>query len=165
MDRYQSESQYVKLLSRRPAAWARIMGSREYPAIRGIARFHQTPFGVLVSIYVRGLPDPQEPCRRPIFALHIHSGDSCSGNESDPFADAGIHYDPEDCPHPYHAGDLPPLFGAGGQAYSVCLTDRFTVEEVVGKTVILHSSPDDFTSQPAGNAGSRIACGRIHSGR
>ncbi|MBQ4064829.1 MAG: superoxide dismutase family protein [Clostridia bacterium] len=165
MDRYQSEAQYHKLLSRRPAAWARIMGSKDFPAIHGIARFYGTPYGVLVSIYVRGLPSAEGPCRSPIFALHIHEGCSCTGNETDPFADAGSHYNPEGCPHPYHAGDLPPLFGAGGTAYSVCLTDRFTVEEVLGRTVILHRSIDDFSTQPAGNAGEKIACGTIMPNR
>ena len=35
------------------------------------------------------------------------------------------------------------------------------VEEVVGRTIIVHSKADDFTSQPAGNAGTKIACGKI----
>ena len=63
--------------------------------------------------------------------------------------------------HPYHAGDLPPLFGSGGVAVSVFLTDRFHLEDIIGKTVIIHSSPDDFTTQPSGNAGAKIACGEI----
>ena len=48
-----------------------------------------------------------------------------------------------------------------GYAFSAFLTDRFTVKEIVGRTVIMHSSPDDFTSQPSGNAGEKIACGEI----
>jgi len=43
------------------------------------------------------------------------------------------------------------------------LTDKFTVEEIIGKTIIIHNMPDDFTSQPAGNAGQKIACGIIMS--
>lgn len=43
----------------------------------------------------------------------------------------------------------------------VVYTNRFTVSEVIGKSIILHSQPDDFTTQPAGNSGSRIACGII----
>ena len=38
---------------------------------------------------------------------------------------------------------------------------RFTVEEIVGKTVIIHSNADDFTTQPSGNSGEKIACGII----
>lgn len=77
------------------------------------------------------------------------------------FPHSGSHYNPNDCPHPYHAGDLPPLFGANGFAFSVFLTDRFTVHEIIGKTVIVHASPDDFQTQPSGNAGEKIACGEI----
>jgi Cu-Zn family superoxide dismutase len=41
------------------------------------------------------------------------------------------------------------------------LTDRFAVSEVLGKAVVLHRQPDDFHTQPAGNAGAKIACGLI----
>ena len=41
------------------------------------------------------------------------------------------------------------------------LTDRFCVEEVIGRTVIIHSDPDDFHTQQSGNAGKKIACGVI----
>ncbi|MBR6728207.1 MAG: superoxide dismutase family protein, partial [Clostridia bacterium] len=86
---------------------------------------------------------------------------SCAEGEDDPFAATGAHYNPEGCPHPYHKGDLPPLFGADGVAISAFLSDRFSVSEVLGKTVVLHSAPDDFTTQPAGGAGEKIACGVI----
>lgn len=82
-------------------------------------------------------------------------------DEANPFADAMTHFNPEDCPHPYHAGDLPPLWGSDGYAFSVFLTDRFSVEEIVGKTVIIHRQPDDFTIQPSGSARQKMACGVI----
>ena len=41
------------------------------------------------------------------------------------------------------------------------LTNRLTVNELIGKTVIIHDRPDDFTTQPSGNAGNKIACGVI----
>ena len=72
-----------------------------------------------------------------------------------------MHDNPYHCPHPYHAGDMPPLFGANGYAFSAFLSDRFTVEEVIGKTVIFHEAPDDFVTQPSGNAGAKMACGVI----
>ena len=41
------------------------------------------------------------------------------------------------------------------------LTDRFRIPEIIGRTVVIHSGRDDFTSQPAGDSGTRIACGVI----
>ena len=63
--------------------------------------------------------------------------------------------------HPMHAGDLPPILSANGIGILSTFTNRFTVEEVIGKSFIIHSGYDDFTSQPAGNAGTRWACGVI----
>lgn len=144
-----------------PDAIARLQGSSRYPQLKGVAEFFQTKEGVLVSVDVTGLPKGEGPCESPVFALHIHSGGRCSGNETDPFADAMTHYNPYQCLHPYHAGDLPPLFGVNGTAFSLFLTGRFTVQEVLGKSVIIHAKPDDFTTQPSGNAGEKMACGII----
>jgi Cu-Zn family superoxide dismutase len=47
------------------------------------------------------------------------------------------------------------------RAYLSVLTDRFNVSDIIGRTVIIHNMPDDFTSQPSGNAGEKIACGVI----
>ena len=148
-------------IRQRPSAIAQIRGSNQYPNICGMVRFYQTGRGVLVAAHISGLPEPGGPCRRPVFAFHIHTGACCTGNGSDPFADVGSHYNPDNCPHPQHAGDLPSLFGSGGHAFSVFLTDRFCVKDVIGRTVIIHGGSDDFTSQPAGNAGPKIACGEI----
>ena len=41
------------------------------------------------------------------------------------------------------------------------LTDRFNLREIIGKVVIIHRNIDDFSTQPAGNAGAKIACGKI----
>ncbi len=145
----------------KPYAFARIKGSDEYPRINGIAYFYKVQAGVLVSLHLNGLPVSDDICKKPIFAVHIHSGTSCTGNNDDPFADAMTHYNPNDCPHPYHAGDLPPIFGANGLGFSAFLTNRFSAEKIIGKTIIVHSSPDDFTTQPSGNSGTKIACGVI----
>ena len=98
-----------------------------------------------------------------MFGIHIHEGTSCTGNETDPFADAKGHYNPNNCAHPYHAGDLPPVFSNKGSAFNAVLTNRFHVREVLGRVVILHSMPDDFTTQPSGNSGEKIACGVIQT--
>ena len=146
------------IIQEHPDASAEIRGSRSYCDICGTVRFYQTDRGVLVYADICGLP--KDGCGR-VFGFHIHEGDSCTGNPSDPFADTGSHYDLKNRKHPYHTGDLPPLFGNDGHALSIVLTDRFCVNEVIGRTVIIHDSPDDFTTQPSGNAGKKIACGVI----
>lgn len=151
-------------LRRRPDARAVLRGSADRPGLTGAARFYQTRWGVLVSVEASGLPEGTEPCGERVFAFHIHSGGQCAGDGEDPFAGALTHYNPDGCPHPSHAGDLPPLFSNHGRAFQVVLTDRFTVREVIGRTVILHARPDDFTTQPSGNAGAKLACGRILGG-
>ena len=148
-------------VKKRPYAFAKIKGSNDYPHINGIAYFYKVRAGVLVSIQINGLPVSDDICKKPIFAVHIHSGGSCTGNNTDPFADAMTHYNPNNCNHPYHAGDLPPIFGANGLGFSAFLTSRFSAEEIIRKVLIIHSSPDDFTTQPSGNSGTKIACGVI----
>ena len=160
---YNGRNQFnlVGTLRQMPSAMAILQGSESYPEIMGNIKFYQLQNGVLVVAEVYGLPNYTEYCDQPIFAFHIHEGSSCSGNASDYFGDVGMHYNPYDCRHPYHAGDMPPLFGVNGSALSAFLTDRFTVSEIIGKTVILHDSPDDLITQPSGNAGNKIACGEI----
>ena len=152
---------FFKVLSRLPLAVAVVQGSPLYPQIQGTVKFYQTPYGVLVATELVGLPEAYETCEGNFFGFHIHSGERCAGNGDDPFVETGTHYNPSGCTHPDHAGDLPPILGASGIGYSVTLTDRFTVGEIVGKTVVLHESIDDFTTQPSGNAGRKIACGEI----
>ena len=79
-------------IKKRPSAFTKIKGSNNYPNINGIAYFYKATAGVLVLIQINGLPITDDICKKPIFAVHIHSGGSCTGNESDPFADAFTHY-------------------------------------------------------------------------
>ncbi len=144
----------LSVLSRRPRAAAVIAGDGDHPELRGAARFYPVREGVVVFVEVGGLPRGDGR----VFGLHIHAGGDCGGAN---FPHVMSHYDPQGRPHPAHAGDLPPLFGCDGRALSVFLTDRFTVDEVLGRTVILHDSPDDFTTQPSGNSGKKLACGVI----
>lgn len=133
---------------RRPGAVAWVRG--EENNVLGTVRFYETPQGVLVRAEIDGLPS-----LNGIYAFHIHEGADCAA--------PGTHYNPGKQPHPYHAGDLPPLFSANGRAFSLFLTDRFALRQIIGKTVILHSGPDDFTTQPSGNPGKVLACGKIQS--
>ena len=148
-------------LCRRPDACACIKGNSGHPDLTGSVCFYQTSQGVLIAARIHGLPDTATPARSGVFGFHIHGGCSCTGTPSDPFADAKTHYDTHDLDHPYHAGDLPPLFSNCGSALSIFLTNRFSLAEVIGRTVIIHSKPDDFTTQPSGNSGEKLACGRI----
>nr|MBE6545164.1 superoxide dismutase family protein [Oscillospiraceae bacterium] len=150
-----------ELLSYEPTAMAVIRGNSTFSEINGSVNFYQAADGVLVVAEIFGLPVGNERCSNDIFAFHIHSGATCSGNAEDEFADTGTHYNPNDCPHPYHAGDMPSLFSAEKRAFLAFLTERFTVDEIIGKTVIIHHRPDDLTTQPSGNAGNKIACGEI----
>lgn len=115
----------------------------------------------MVYVEVRGLPQEEGACAGRFFGFHIHEGTDCGGNEEDPFADAMSHYDQNGCEHPHHGGDLPPLLGNNGLAAAAFLTNRFFVEEVIGRTIIIHDHPDDFTTQPSGGSGIKIACGVI----
>lgn len=142
----------------RPAAYAKLKGNSEYPGITGDACFYPEKEGTLLAIRINGLPKKIGECNKRFYALHIHAGDSCTGNN---FSNAGGHYNPSNCPHPEHAGDLPPLLGCGSRALMTVLTDSFTPWEVVGRTVIVHEGFDDFVTQPSGNPGIILACGEI----
>lgn len=151
------------VLQGKAQASAVIAGSRDYPNIAGRVRFYQTAAGVIVYAEIMGLPvdTGQKNCTGRVFGFHIHEGEACSGDKNDGFSSALSHYNPGGCAHPYHAGDLPPLFGNNGFALSIFLTNRFAVKDIMGKVIIIHDRPDDFTTQPSGNSGTKIACGVI----
>lgn len=142
------------------SAYAAVYGGGEYPEISGTVFFKQTSVGVLVIADIHGMPVRSQR-ENPFFAFHIHDGSECSGNKTDPFGNAGTHYNPFSVEHPCHAGDMPPLMSAGGKAYLSFITSRFCIGEIIGRTVVIHDMSDDFTSQPSGNAGKKIACGEI----
>ena len=145
----------MRKLSLCPDAVARIGGGEQAPCLKGSVKFYQLPGGVLVEAELTGLPcDPPSG----FFAFHIHEGGACSGKD---FADTGGHYNPRNSAHPNHAGDLPPLLSSNGRAFLTVLTDRFCVKDVIGRTVVIHGGPDDFHTQPSGDAGTKIACGLI----
>lgn len=158
-------SQIVTLT--KPHAIAVLRGNDANPQLGGSVRFYPAAKGTLVVAEVFGLP-PQVmdkgaiTAAGPFYAFHIHEGGQCGASEMpDPFKSSMSHYNPADKPHPVHAGDLPPLLGNSGYAYLATYTGGFTPEQVVGRTAIIHSRPDDFITQPSGNAGQKIACGEI----
>lgn len=144
----------MKLISKRPVAIARMQGGVGNTGFRGVVRFYQFLGGMLVEVDVCGLPDNGVG----FYGLHIHEGGECSGTD---FSSAGSHLGGNFTPHPRHAGDLPPLLSYNGRAYLAVMSDRFSLTDILGRTVVIHGKPDDFHTQPAGNAGQRIACGAI----
>ena len=145
----------MQSVSNPPGAVAYLRGGSNTPGLFGIVKFYPRRQGTLVVADVFGLPEQN---LSGFFALHIHEGGSCTGEG---FPETGGHYNPADAPHPRHAGDLPPLLSCHGTAHMTVLTDRFTVPDIIGRTVVIHGGPDDFHTQPAGNAGAKIACGLI----
>ncbi len=146
------------LMHDHPDAAAWIIGNEQNPELNGMVKFYHTSYGgVLVEAQLFGLPGSRIPGSSSFYAMHIHESGDCS----DAFDHTGIHYNPKNTEHPNHAGDMPPLLSNQGYAYSVFYDKRFTIQEIVGRSVIIHEKPDDFTSQPSGNAGAKIGCGEI----
>ena len=142
-------------------AKAIMKGGIQYPKLEGTVYFKETKEGVLLTAKIHGLPKSKNSCQGRFFGFHIHEGTSCSGTEKDEFANAKSHYNPNNCKHPFHFGDLPPLLENNGFAYMSVLVNKFKISEIIGKVIIIHDMPDNFTSQPSGNSGTKIACGKI----
>ena len=148
------------------AVIAVLQGGPLAPELEGTVTFHSVPGGTEVCVNVTGLPAyrPAKGNRPPIgpHGFHIHECGNCQvGNPEDPFTKAGSHWNPANQPHGNHAGDLPVLFSNHGRASMCFFTDKFKPKDVVGKAVIIHQGPDDYRTQPAGDAGKRLACGVI----
>jgi Cu-Zn family superoxide dismutase len=129
----------------------------------GTVRFTQHGDRVLVVGEVRGLKPNSE------HGFHVHEKGDCSSGDGN---SAGGHFNPQGRAHgrhgmgAHHVGDLPSLRSdAGGVA-------RFNFEsrsiavgsgeaDIVGRGLIVHANPDDYTTQPTGNAGARLACAVI----
>lgn len=138
-----------------PDAVAQIRGGMDAPHLTGCVQFYQESGCVLIVARISCLP---KESGTGFYGFHIHEGESCSGTD---FSGTGSHYNPAGWEHPKHAGDLPPLLVCQGNAYLSVKTDRFSVKDIIGRTVVIHTDLDDFRSQPAGNAGRKIACGVI----
>lgn len=132
--------------------------------VSGTVTLRQTDSGLRIKADVSGLTPNTE------HGFHIHAVDNCNTPDA---ASAGPHFNPTDKPHGQaesihsHAGDLPNL-RANDQGVATLTTVSPTVSlnpgqanNVMGRTVVVHADPDDHHSQPAGNAGARVACGVI----
>lgn len=158
-------SQLVMLT--KPYASAVLRGNDANLDVGGTVQFYPAARGTLVVAEAFNLPpqsagDGAMGMEGEFYAFHIHGGENCGeGSLPDPFKGTGSHYNPMKQPHPMHAGDLPPLLGNSGYAYLATYTGRFTPEQLVGKTAVIHSHHDDFKTQPSGSAGQKLACGEI----
>ena len=147
-------------------ALAIVKGNYLAPNLKGEVFFYSVPGGTKVCAEFSGLPlyEPATDTSQPIgpFGFHIHEYGICEiTNPDSPYESAGGHYNPTNQPHGNHAGDFPVVFSNNGYAKMSFFTDKFKPEDIIGRSVILHQNPDDFTSQPAGNSGKRMACGVI----
>lgn len=144
-----------------PDAKAIVTGNNLHPDLYGVVLFYQLPFGVIVNAQFMGLPTTSGLNKSRFLGFHIHENGDCSQNETSDFNLTGNHYNPDNMPHPNHRGDLPPILNCNGFSWQSFLTTNFMVTEVIGRSVVVHSSYDDFMTQPSGNSGSKIACGII----
>lgn len=147
-----------QLVKDNPAAIAWVSGLSSEPQLNGSVRFYETPYrGILIEAEIFGLPNIRMVGSSDFYAMHIHEFGDCA----QPLNMTGNHYNPMNTMHPSHAGDLVPLLGNQGYAYLVFYDKRFTIDDIIGRSVIIHRNPDDFATQPSGNSGEKIACGVI----
>lgn len=108
--------------------------------------------------------------RNGVHAIHVHERGDCSAADA---STAGGHFNPDGVAHgragtpPHHLGDMDNLHAnAQGVAkvdlhlHGVTLGSG-AANDILGRAIIVHANPDDYTSQPTGNAGARVACGVI----
>ena len=135
--------------------------------IVGSASLVEAEGGVKITLEVSKLPPG-------LHAFHVHGFGKC---EPPDFASAGPHFNPhgrkhgQKNPEGAHAGDLPTLeVGPDGTGQFEILATEVTLGEGPhslfqpdGTAIMIHASPDDDVTDPAGNAGARVACGVIQS--
>lgn len=148
---------FASILSQRePDAVAWVKGNEKYPNLSGQLGFYRTlRNAILISVEIFGLPDEENITG--FYGMHIHE----YGNCKDAFEKTGVHYNPENVPHPEHAGDMPSLLSNHGYAWMAFFDQRLTIEEIIDRSVVIHKQRDDFTTQPSGDSGEKIGCGVI----
>lgn len=132
----------------------------------GTAALRDTSGGVLIDLDIKGLSAGEK-------AFHIHQTGKCT--PADKFVSAGGHFAPAKNPHGLmvakgpHAGDMPNLFvkqdgAVRAQVLNSGVTlgkGKTSLADADGSALVIHAGPDDYKSQPAGDAGGRIACAVI----
>ena len=142
----------------KPFACAKIVGNEIMSNLYGNAYFYKAETGgIWIEIEVGGLPTNDSPNYSPFYGMHIHEVGNCTLT----FEQTGGHFNPTNEQHPNHAGDLPPLLNSNGYAYSLFYTNRLNSENVLNKSLVIHSGTDDFKTQPSGDSGQKMGCGVI----
>jgi Cu-Zn family superoxide dismutase len=103
--------------------------------------------------------------------IHVHEKGDCSAADA---SSAGGHFNPASAPHgrasreaPHHAGDMDNLVADGEGVAQVNIHMHGVTlggggaNDIAGKALVVHAAPDDYTSQPSGNSGARVACAVI----
>lgn len=133
--------------------------------LAGEVVFSQENGEVTMTALITGLQEGEH-------AIHIHEFGDCSMEDG---SSAGGHWNPTDERHGkwgdeegYHKGDIGNFTtDANGNGTITMTTDEWCIgcgdeeKDILGKSIIVHDGVDDFTSQPAGNAGDRVGCGVI----
>lgn len=131
--------------------------------VAGTVDFTERDGQVRIEVKASGLTPNSE------HAIHIHEKGDCSAPDA---TSAGGHFNPDNQPHgnPHeakrHAGDLPNLrVSSSGNATAIYDVKGLTLDNdfrgILQRAVVIHAKADDYKSQPAGDAGGRIACGVI----
>ena len=137
--------------------------------VLGKVTLRETPAGVLVSADAHGLPPGEH-------GFHFHEKGMCAA--ADKFVSAGGHFAAGGAQHGlmsaggHHGGDMPNQYaGADGMLRAQVLNTGVTLSpgahsllDADGSALVIHAGADDYASQPAGNAGGRIACAVIAGG-
>ncbi|MFP5374421.1 MAG: superoxide dismutase family protein [Gammaproteobacteria bacterium] len=120
------------------------------------------------GVHIRGELGGFRPGGRHGF--HIHETGDCSAADA---SSAGGHFNPTGAPHgragagPHHLGDMDNIVAdAQGRARVDAHVRGVTLgtgraDDIAGRAIVVHADPDDYRSQPSGNAGARVACGVI----
>jgi Cu-Zn family superoxide dismutase len=149
-------------LSEAPRASANLQPTKGNTAA-GTAEFRQAGSKVRLTANVSGLVPGRQ------HGFHIHEAGDCSSGDG---MSAKGHFNPQGKPHGHpssaerHAGDLPALQAdSAGNARLETELESITVapgpNSIVGRGLIVHADPDDYKTQPTGNAGARLACAVI----
>ena len=140
------------------------LNSTKYPSFNGVIEVNRKDDGIEIVTFVSGLKS------NSVHGYHIHQYGKCEGSD---YKSAGDHYNPQGHPHgspneeARHLGDLGNIkTGPTGESttiFEMKITKR-EIQELNGKAVVLHEKKDDFSTQPSGNSGERIACGILKIG-